>query len=217
MLLKDKVAIVTGGGSGVGKAVSLRFSREGAHISVVGRTLEKLTKTAEEISKIGTESLAIAADVSNANDVSQMVTKTIERFGKIDILVNNAAVAIRKTIFDLTEADWDEMMNINLKSVFLCCKQVVPLMVKQGKGKIINIASASGHLGHRLGYGATKAGVINFTAALALELAPYGINVNSISPGILDTPMIAKLKSSPELMAKILGCIPYKRLATPSF
>lgn len=215
MVLKEKVAIVTGGGSGVGRVIALRFAREGAHVVVAGRTLEKVQETASEVEKIGTGSLALKTDVSISTDVSRMVEATINRFGRINILVNNAGTIVRKTFFDYTEEDWDTVMDVNLKGVFLCCQQVVPVMMKQGKGKIINIASTSGHIGHRMCYGASKAGVINFTATLALQLAPYRINVNSISPGIIDTSMAAALKTSPELEAKIVGCIPYGRIGRP--
>ena len=215
MMLKDRIAIVTGGGSGIGRAIALRFAQEGASVVVAGRTLEKVEKTAREVEKIGTGSLALRADVSISSDVAQMVKATVDRFGRIDILVNNAGTIVRKNFFEYTEEDWDRVMDVNLKSVFLCCKQVVPVMLKQDKGKIVNIASTSGQIGFRVVYGASKAGVINFTASLALELAPHKINVNAISPGTIDTPLVAALKASPEMQESVLRCIPYGRLGRP--
>ena len=216
MMLKNKAAIVTGGGSGNGRAIALRFAREGADIVVVGRTLKKVEETAKEIEEIGRRSLALKADVSVYGDVARMVKAAVDKFGKIDILVNNAGIIIRKDLFDHTEEDWDKTMNINLKSVFLCCKEVVPVMLKQGKGKIVNIASGAGQTGVRRGaYGASKAGVINLTASMALELAPYKINVNAVSPGTIETPMSAAVTASPEMEEKAVRCIPYGRLGQP--
>lgn len=216
MMLKNKVAIVTGGGSGIGRAIALRLAREGADIVVVDVKEELAEKTAEDTEKSGIRSLALKTDVSISADVDQMVKTAVKKFGRIDILVNNAGIIVRKNLFDHTEEDWDKVLNINLKSVFLCCKQVVPLMMKQGKGKIINIASGAGHIGMRRGvYGASKAGVINLTASMALELAPYKINVNAISPGTVETSMSAAVRASAEMEEKIVKCIPYGRLGRP--
>src|SRR4030067_2596609 len=165
MMLENKVAIVTEGGSGIGQAIALRFAREGANIVVAGRTLEKVKETVKKAEEIGARSLALKADVSVSADVAHMVETTVDKFGRIDILVNNAGIIIRKRFLDHTEEDWDKVMDINLKSVFLCCKQVVPVMMKQGNGKIVNIASTAGQIGfrERVAYGASKAGVINLT------------------------------------------------------
>ena len=216
MMLENKVAIVTGGGSGIGQAIALRFAREGANIVVAGRTLEKVKETVKKAEEIGARSLALKADVSVSADVAHMVETTVDKFGRIDILVNNAGIIIRKRFLDHTEEDWDKVMDINLKSVFLCCKQVVPVMMKQGNGKIVNIASTAGQIGfrERVAYGASKAGVINLTASMALELAPYKINVNAISAGPIETAMGSAAKSQ-EMRKRVLSCVPYGRLGKP--
>lgn len=218
MVLKDKVAIVTGAGSGIGKAIALRFAREGASVVVAGRTLAKVEQTAQEMEEIGARSLALRADVSVAADVADMVKRTIDELGGIDILVNNAGIVVVKNFSELTEEDWDKTMAIDLKGPFLCCKQVVPVMMAGGKGKIINIASTSGHIGFRVCYGAAKAGLINFTFSLARELAPYKINVNAISPGRIQTPLITAPGAPPQSQPteeRALKCIPYGRLGQP--
>lgn len=220
MILKDKVAIITGGGSGIGKAIALRFAREGANVVVAGRTLAKVEQTAQEIEEIGTKSLALRADVSVVADVAYMVKSTVDKFRGVDILVNNAGIMVTKNFFELTEEDWDKTMAIDLKGAFLCCKQVVPVMIARGKGKIINIASTSGHIGFRVCYGAAKAGLINFTFSLARELAPYKINVNAISPGRIQTSLITASETSPNKTFQpaeecAISRIPYGRLGQP--
>jgi len=218
-ILKNKVAIITGGGSGIGKAIAQRFALEGADCVVVGRTFEKVRQTAEDIETIGGRSLALRSDVSVSADVARMVKEVINKFGRVDILVNSAGIIIRKRTFDYTEEDWDQTLNMNLKSVFLCCKEVVPVMLRQGNGKIVSIASIAGQVGlPRAGgaYGASKAGIINLTAHMASELAPYKINVNAVSPGTIQTPMNADtILETPEKRQKIIEHIPYGRLGQP--
>lgn len=215
-ILEHKVAIITGGGSGIGRAIATRFAREGADIVIAGRTLKNLEETKTKVKDIGVKCLAIRVDVSISADVAQIVRTTMNQFGKIDILVNNAGIIIRKSFLEHTEDDWNKVMDTNLKSVFLCCKYVVPEMLKQDKGKIINIASGAGLIGFkRIAYGSSKAGVINFTASLGLELAPHHINVNAICPGIIDTDMISALRATPDIERKVISSIPYGRLGRP--
>ena len=215
-MLKNRVAIVTGGGSGIGRAIALRFAREGADIVVADMKEEQGEKTAKDAKKIGGRSLALKTDVSVSSDVARMVKTTVDNFGRIDILVNCAGIIIRKDLFDHTEEDWDKTMNVNVKGIFLCCREVVPVMRKQGKGKIVNIASTFGQIGTRRGvYGPSKAAVINLTASMALDLAPYKINVNAVAPGIAETPMSAAVTASPEMEERVLRCIPYGRLGQP--
>ena len=191
--LDNKVAIVTGGGSGIGKAISLEFAREGADVAIASRSLTKLEKVVDEIKALGRRSLAIATDVRVKEQVQDMVKQTVNEFGKIDILVNNSGVIRRAVLWDVTEEDWDAMVDTNLKSVFLCTQAVAKQMMEQKYGKIVNIASAAGRGCHQpwlSTYAATKAGVIELTRCYARDLGPYNVNVNAIAPGFIETPII---------------------------
>jgi NAD(P)-dependent dehydrogenase (short-subunit alcohol dehydrogenase family) len=193
--LDNKVAIVTGGGIGIGKAIACKFAKNGADVVVCGRNLTNLEKVAAEIAAIGHRSLALAADVTIADDVYSMVKRTIYDFHKIDILVNNAGITCRKLLVNVSEEEWDKVIATNLKGTFLCTKACANYMVQQRYGKIINIGSTSGlhaHMPNLAAYSASKAGVIQLTKNAALELAPYGINVNCISPGPTDTDFLRK-------------------------
>ena len=190
MRLKDKVAVITGAGQGIGKEIALAFAREGAKVVVTDIT-GKEKEVAEEIKKMGREAIALRVDVSKMEDTNKMAEEALKAFGRIDILVNNAGIYPFKPFVEMTESDWDKVINVNLKGTFNCTKAVVETMIKQKYGKIINITSIAGtvvgfpQLTH---YCASKAGITGFTRALALELAPYGINVNAIAPGPIETP-----------------------------
>jgi len=190
MRLKNKVAIITGGAEGIGKAYALGFVKEGAKV-VIADINEKAAKaTEEEIKSVGLEALAVKVDVSKAADVDEMVKKTLAHFGKIDILLNNAGKyvrnpAVRKSVWELDPEEWEQVIAVNLTGVFLCCRAVLPSMIKQKSGKIINVASSlafanSLQFSH---YIASKGGVAAFTRALCLEVGPYNINVNTLCPG----------------------------------
>ena len=191
--LDNKVAIITGGGTGIGRTISLTFANEGAKVVVGSRNIANLAEVVKEIKLLRRQSLAIATDVSVKQQVENMVDQTMHEFGRIDILVNNAGILRATGIMDTSEEVWDEVMDINLKGVFLCTQAVAKYMIKQQDGKIINIASISGRgggLDDGPSYCTSKAGVIQLTQNAAFELGPYGINVNCIAPGLIITPMV---------------------------
>ncbi len=190
MRLKDKVAIITGGAEGIGKAYAIAFAKEGAKLVVADINISAAQSLAEMLTKQGTDALAVTTDVSKVADTVQMTEKTLERFGRIDILVNNAAKfqrnpAVRAPVWKLDPAEWDSVMAVNLRGVFLCCRAVLPQMMKQKSGKIINIASSLAFAGAAefSHYSASKGGVLTFSRALAKEVGEYTINVNTLCPG----------------------------------
>lgn len=192
MRLRDKVAIVTGGGQGIGRAICLTLAKEDCDLVIGDINFQTAEKVAEEIRSLQRKSLAIKVDVSDSKQVNQMVKNTLKEFGKIDILVNNAGIAYQGTIENMEEKDWDKVINVNLKGTFLCSKAVIKLMKRQRSGKIVNIASFAGKIGGLTvgaNYAASKAGVICFTKSLARELASYNVNVNAVSPAFIDTTM----------------------------
>jgi 3-oxoacyl-[acyl-carrier protein] reductase len=190
MRLKDKVAIITGGALGIGKAYAIGYAGEGAKVVVADINFTAAKELAKSLKNQGKEALAVKIDVSKVADTGEMVKRTIDRFGKIDILVNNAAsfqrpAANRAPVWELDPAEWERVIKVNLTGTFLCCRAVLPHMIKQQSGKIINIASALALLGAAefSHYSTSKGGVITFTRALAREVGAYNINVNTICPG----------------------------------
>ena len=211
MKLKDKVAIVTGGANGIGRAIAIAFAREGAKVIVDDIDIKAAEEVVNEINILSSESIAIKADVTKSNEVSQMIKTTLDRFGKIDILVNNAGGSARSkaTLFqDSTEEVWDFVIALNLKGTMLCIRAVINHMLQQGNGRIINIASPVGTLGESMvvDYSAAKGGVIGFTKALAREVSAKGITVNCVSPGVIRTKVQKTMpkKKQDEMNKKIL-------------
>lgn len=204
MLLKGKVAIVTGAGRGLGKASSLEMAKEGAYLVILSRTLSELRETARAIETLGTDVVFTKADVSNHKDIEKVIDKTIERFGKIDILMNNAAIiGPVSPIFMTDQKEWDEAMNINLRGPYLFSKAVIPYMIKQGRGKIINVTSGLGEvvMPPFAAYSVTKAGLIHLTKIMAEELEYFNIQVNGLDPGAMDTKMHEGIRNlGPEIL-----------------
>jgi len=190
--IDNKVAIVTGGGGGIGGAIVQRFARDGAKLAVADIDVAAAQARVKEVADRGADAMFIHADVTNKKSVGNMVNATLERWGKIDILVNVAGGAQRKNVVDITAEDWDRVVNLNLKSVFLCSQAVLPIMLKAKYGKIVSISSIYGFAGNatRSSYAAAKAGVAVFTKSLALEHIKDGININAIAPGRIATPAV---------------------------
>ena len=215
-VIENKVAIITGGGGGIGGAIALRYAREGAKLALADIVAEAAKSRASEINSMGGVAFAIATDVTNRDSVRQMVHTTLERWERIDILVNVAGGADRKPVVEMTETDWDDIVNMNLKSVFLCCQAVLPTMLKQKHGKIVSISSIYGFTGNatRSSYAAAKSGVAVFTKTLALEVAKDGISVNAIAPGPVYTPRV-RGRYSDEQWTKAVAQIPAGRAGIP--
>jgi len=225
--MEGKVAIVTGGGRGIGKAIALVLAEAGVDVVVAARTVEQIEGTAKEIRGLGQRALAVPTDVTRAAQVENMVKKAISEFGKIDILVNDAGASYAKQLIPLpgvklpgweevgdlntpmSEEEWHLTMNTNLTSVFLCTRAVGPHMIKQRKGKVINLSSVNADMGlpYQISCNTSKAGVSMFTRCLALEWAPFNINVNAIGPGDFPTPLTTKIHNDPQLREQMLRCI----------
>ena len=215
--LIGKVALVTGARRGMGKSHALALARQGAKVAVTDINQEECQAVVDEIKSFGGEAIALKLDVANVAEVNQVFNEVVKQFGRLDILVNNAGVYQPKPALEITEEDWDKMIDIDLKGEFLCAQRAAKEMAKNKWGRIINIASiASGGVGVGIAggahYTAAKGGVIGMTETLAVEWASLGINVNAIGPGAIDTPMVAAAQIPEEAMKAMLAGVPLKRI-----
>ncbi len=218
--LEGKTAIVTGGGTGIGRSIALTFAAAGANVVVCSRTLANLEKVAEEVKALGRRSLAVRTDVTQKTDVDNMVQRVMDEFGAIDILVNDAGVWLEGEVLDFSEEAWDRTMDINIKGCYLCCQAVGKKMVERKRGNIISIASTNSFVLGKEGapYSASKAGMVMLIRGLAKELASYNIRVNAVAPGWVRTEMSREIWSQPEseYAKQEMAGIPMGRLAEPS-
>jgi 3-oxoacyl-[acyl-carrier protein] reductase len=209
--LKDKVALVTGASQGIGRATALALAENGAKVAIAARNAEKLASLAAEIAQAGGEALAVTMDVADAAQVKGGFQQALGKFGRLDILVNNAAITRDTLALRMKLEDWDAVLRTNLTGAHLCIQQALGAMLKQRSGRIINITSVVAETGNagQANYVASKAGLIGLTRAIAVEVASRSITVNAIAPGFIETPMTAPL--SPELKEKMKGLIPLGR------
>lgn len=227
-MLKNKLSLITGGGRGIGRAIALAFAREGAHIAVAARTLDQVNQVAAEVEQqYQSKALALVCDVSDSSSVQKMFAAVREEFGRdVDILVNNAGVAESATLTNTTDELWHKHLNINLSGTFYCTRAALPAMLKNGWGRIINIASIAGKTGapYITAYAASKHGVMGLTRSLAAEVGASGVTVNAICPGYVETDMVSKAleriksrtgRSEDEALDGLKKMSPQNRLVTP--
>jgi 3-oxoacyl-[acyl-carrier protein] reductase len=213
--LEGKVALVTGGARGIGKAVILKLAQQGCDITVSDIDFQGIERVKEEVEALGSGCIAVKADISNPDEVKKTVESTVERFKKIDILVNNAGITRDNLLMRMKEEDWDLVLRVNLKGAFLCTQKVIRGMMKQRSGKIINMASVVGLVGNagQVNYAASKAGLIGFTKSVAKEVASRNIQVNAVAPGYIETEMTAHLPQ--DVRENFISNIPAQRSGTP--
>jgi len=214
MNLEGRVAVVTGASQGIGRACALVLAEAGADVALASRNMEKLTAVAQEVKTLGRKALVLGVDVSNPQTVKAGMSKVLETWKKVDILVNNAGVVRDNLILRMNPTDWDTVLRTNLDGAYYCIKEVLPGMVRQRYGRIINLASVVAQAGNpgQANYIASKAGLIGLTKAVAAEVARRNITVNAVSPGFIDTPMTGKLPEG--VHDKLLSVIPLGRMGT---
>lgn len=216
MKLKNKVAVVTGATKGIGLAIAEEFAEEGAKVVLTGRSVDLGEKAAKDISSRGHEALFVQCDVSQSDQVQQLVNKTVQHFGRLDIMVSNAGINNKAEFLDVKEADWDSVIAVNLKGVFLCGQTAAKQMVSQGQGGvIINMSSVMGVLGlkNQVAYSTSKGGINQLTKVMGLGLIDHGIRVNGIGPGAVNTELMKRVGHNKELMDTILKRTPIGRVA----
>lgn len=206
MKLKGKVALITGAAAGIGRGVAETFAREGARVAIADRDMLKARETEARIRAAGGEAAAFEVDVASGASVSRMVAEVASRYERLDILVNNAGIRYIKPFLEYSEEEWRKTLDVNLTGLFLCCRAAVPLMLKNGKGKIVNVASVAGEYGrpHRIAYCASKGGAIAFTKALAVDMSGKNICVNALAPALIDTPLNAEYATD-DALATVWG------------
>ncbi len=215
--LNGKVAIITGAASGIGKATAILFAEQGAKIVVADIDKDGGKKTVADIQDVGNDAIFVNTDVTVKSDTEQMVEQTIASYGKLDILLNNAGIAMRLPVAELSEEDWHRCLDVNLTGVFLCSKAAIPAMQNNGCGSIINLSSIYGIVGAdvRAAYVASKGAVTNLTRGMALDYASDNIRVNCICPGFVETPLVAGVVKTPEEYQKLADKHPLRRLGQP--
>jgi len=215
MLLKDKVSVITGGARGIGREIALLFAKEGSDIVLLDVNQDQLSQTQKEIEALGRTAFPLVVDVTKFDQVEETVNKILDKFKKIDILINNAGITRDALLIRMSEQDWDSVLSVNLKGTFNCCKAICKVMMKQRSGRIVNMASIIGLMGNagQVNYAASKAGMIGLTKSLAKEIASRNVNVNAIAPGFIETDMTAKLPS--EVREEMLKAIPLGKFAKP--
>lgn len=215
MTLENKVALVTGAGQGIGKATALMLAEEGADVIINDVRVKAAEATARDVEKLGRKTLVHAADVAVRQQVEEMFALIKSEFGRIDILVNNAGITRDGFLVNLTEEEWDLVMDVNLKGVFNCTQLAARMMSEQNAGRIVNLSSATAQMGNigQVNYAASKGGVISVTKTLARELAPFNINVNAVAPGFIETPMTDAVPD--KVKQQFVNSIPLKRMGKP--
>jgi 3-oxoacyl-[acyl-carrier protein] reductase len=217
MRLENKVAVVTGSGSGIGQGIALAYAKEGAHIVVADVNGHGARETVASIEASGGRAIAIETDVTIPAQVQSMIDVCLSTFDRIDVLVNVAGIVSACAVLDTTAEQWDQILSVNLKGTFLCLQAAARVMVKQGSGTIINTTSILGKRArpNRAAYCASKAGIILLTQTAAMELGPLGVRVNAIAPGSIETPLVKSAPASPEELAKKISAIPLRRRGDP--
>jgi NAD(P)-dependent dehydrogenase (short-subunit alcohol dehydrogenase family) len=217
MRLKDKITIVTGGASGIGRGIALAYAREGADVVVADLNLAGAQETVAGVQAAGRRGLAVRTDVALPEQIEALIATTVETFGRIDVLVNVAGVMNAYSVLDTTLAQWNQTLDVNLRGTFLCMQAAARVMVRQKSGVIINTSSVLGSNARpkRAAYCASKAGIILITRTAAMELGPLGVRVNAIAPGSIETPLVLAAPMSPEALAKKVAAIPLQRRGVP--
>jgi NAD(P)-dependent dehydrogenase (short-subunit alcohol dehydrogenase family) len=215
--LRDRVALVTGASQGIGRAIAVELARVGAHVVACSRRPATLERVADEVRAVGRRALAVACDVGDAAQVDDAVARTLDAFGRVDVLVNNAGYRIRARLEDLPRDEWDAMVRVNLTGVFLFTQAVGRVMIRQRAGKVVNVTSVAGRAGARgmAAYAATKAGVAVLTQSLGAEWAKHGVTVNAVAPGPVETEGVLEVWKTPAMIAQAAREVPLQRLGRP--